>query len=82
MGLVSRCEQEVQLAGRTWHFAPGEPLITEYSVKYTPAAFLALARRGGWLPLERWSDPAGDLSLHLLRQADSEDRNTISGGGR
>jgi dimethylhistidine N-methyltransferase len=82
MGLVSRSEQEVQLAGRTWHFAPGEPLITEYSVKYTPAAFLALARRGGWLPLERWSDPAGDLSLHLLRQADSGETSTISGGGR
>jgi len=70
MGLVSPGAQEVRLAGRTWHFAPGEPLITEYSVKYTPAAFLELARRGGWLPLDRWSDPAGDLSLHLLRQAD------------
>jgi dimethylhistidine N-methyltransferase len=71
MALVSCGEQEIRLAGRTWRFAPGEPLITEYSVKYTPEAFLALARRGGWRPLERWSDPAGDLSLHLLRQADS-----------
>jgi uncharacterized SAM-dependent methyltransferase len=82
MGLVSCSEQEVRLAGRTWHFAAGEALITEYSVKYTPAAFLALARRGGWLPLELWSDPAGDLSLHLLSQADSGETSTISGGRR
>lgn len=71
MALVSRCEQTVTLAGRRWSFAAEEPLITEYSVKYTPAAFLDLARQAGWRPLRRWSDPADDLSLHLLVQADS-----------
>jgi dimethylhistidine N-methyltransferase len=69
MALVSLQEQTVQLAGRQWSFAAGEPLITEYSVKYSPEAFLALAQRAGWRGLQRWSDPAGDLSLHLLQPA-------------
>jgi dimethylhistidine N-methyltransferase len=71
MALVSRRAQQVQLAGRPWPFQAGDALITEYSVKYSPAAFQELARSAGWQPLERWSDPKGDLSLHLLAQADS-----------
>jgi len=71
MALVSRQAQTVQLAGQTWSFAAGEPLITEYSVKYDPEAFTALAERAGWRGAGRWSDPAGDLSLHLLVSAGS-----------
>lgn len=69
MALVSRQEQTVRLAGQSWHFGAGEPLITEYSIKYSPAAFLELAERAGWRGAGRWSDPAGDLSLHLLEPA-------------
>ncbi len=69
MALVSREAQTVQLAGRRWHFAADEPLITEYSVKYTPEAFLDLASRAGWRGLGRWCDPCDDLSLHLLQPA-------------
>jgi uncharacterized SAM-dependent methyltransferase len=71
MALVSRQAQTVQLAGQAWSFAAGEPLITEYSVKYDPEAFTALAERAGWRSARRWSDPAGDLSLHLLVSAAS-----------
>ncbi|WP_254987850.1 L-histidine N(alpha)-methyltransferase [Cyanobium sp. ATX 6E8] len=71
MALVSRQAQTVQLAGEAWSFAAGEPLITEYSVKYAPEAFLTLAASAGWRGAGRWSDPAGDLSLHLLVTADS-----------
>jgi dimethylhistidine N-methyltransferase len=71
MALVSRRAQQVELAGRSWRFQAGEALITEYSVKYNPAAFQDLARSAGWQPLGRWSDPQDDLSLHLLAQADS-----------
>jgi len=71
MALVSRCDQQVDLAGRRWRFAAGEPLITEYSVKYTPQAFARLAAAAGWQLERSWGDAAGDLSLHLLRQADS-----------
>jgi L-histidine N-alpha-methyltransferase len=66
MALVSRCDQKVEVAGRSWNFAAGEPLISEYSVKYTPGAFLALAADAGWRPLERWSDGGEELSMHLL----------------
>lgn len=70
MALVSVRPQTVKLAGRDWTFAAGEELITEYSVKYSPDHFLALAASAGWTPVQRWSDAAGDLSLHLLAQAD------------
>jgi len=71
MALVSRHAQTVTLAGRRWRFAAGEPLITEYSVKYTPEAFQALAAASGWSAIRRWCDGNDDLSLHLLAQADS-----------
>jgi dimethylhistidine N-methyltransferase len=67
MALVSRRDQWVELAGQRWWFAAQEPLITEYSVKYAPHRFLALAERAGWQGLARWSDAAEDLSLHLLQ---------------
>lgn len=69
MALISQRLQEVTLAGQTYSFSPGEPLITEYSVKYTPQQFLSLAREAGWRPLARWSDGTEDLSLHLLERA-------------
>ncbi|MBM5803588.1 MAG: L-histidine N(alpha)-methyltransferase [Cyanobacteria bacterium K_DeepCast_35m_m2_155] len=71
MALISRCDQVVNLAGAPWRFAKDEPLITEYSVKYSPGAFAQLAAAAGWSLQRSWSDPQGDLSLHLLRQADS-----------
>lgn len=71
MALVSASGQSVTLAGERWQFAPGEELITEYSVKYTTEAFLALAEPAGWRLGQRWSDPAGDLSLLLLERSDS-----------
>ena len=71
MALVSERDQLVTLAGRSWRFGAGEALITEYSVKYSPAAFAALAAASGWRLAHSWSDPEGDLSLHLLAQADS-----------
>lgn len=69
MALVSRRPQSVRVAGEEVRFDSAEPLITEYSVKYAPERFLALARDTGWRPLGRWSDAAEDLSLHLLEQA-------------
>jgi dimethylhistidine N-methyltransferase len=72
MALISRRAHTVRMAGRNWHFDAGEPLITEYSHKYTPMAFRALAAEAGWRVLERWSDPDDEVSLHLLAQADSD----------
>ena len=69
MALVSQCRQTVHLAGDSWTFSEGEPLITETSAKYSPEAFLQLAASAGWQGRHRWSDPRNDLSLHLLVQA-------------
>lgn len=70
MALISERAQTVILQGERWTFEQGEALITEHSVKYTPEAFDALALAAGWAPQRRWSDPAGDLCLHWLVQAD------------
>jgi L-histidine N-alpha-methyltransferase len=74
MALVTTTEQTVQLAGGRWGFSTGEALITEYSVKYSPPAFAALAAAAGWRVSRRWSDPHGDLSLQLLVERDSQQR--------
>jgi hypothetical protein len=72
MALVSERPQSVDLAGRSWSFAPDEALISEYSVKYSAEAFTALAEAAGWHCSQRWNDPSDDLTLHLLVRADSE----------
>ena len=79
MELVSLQTQTVTLAGESWTFAAGEALVSEHSVKYSPAAFSALAERAGWRSRACWSDPRGDLSLQMLvprpaAQADSQER--------
>jgi uncharacterized SAM-dependent methyltransferase len=77
MALVSRCDQLVQLAGSSWPFATGEELISEFSVKYSPEAFGALAAVAGWRLVRRWSDPGGDLSLVLLAARDSYQQHLV-----
>jgi len=72
MALVADQAQTVHVAGHDWRFGEGERLITETSAKYGPDDFLALAAKAGWRGAGRWSDPAEDLSLHLLVQADSD----------
>ena len=70
MALVSERPQTVQLQGEPWHFDQGEALISEYSVKYSREAFVALAERAGWEARRHWADPARNLGLHWLVQAD------------
>jgi len=70
MALISCCDQQVSIDGQRWDFAAGEPLVTEYSVKYSPAMAAALAKDAGWRCTARWHDVADSLSLHLLEAAD------------
>lgn len=70
MALISCCDQPVSIDGQRWDFAAGEPLVTEYSVKYSPAMAAALAKDAGWRCTARWHDVADSLSLHLLEAAD------------
>ena len=70
MALVSRRPQQVSIADQPWTFQPGEPLITEYSLKYSPAMAQELATAAGWRWVKRWHDADDSLSLHLLIPAD------------
>ena len=70
MALISSCEQVVRIADHSWTFRCDEPLITEYSLKYSPERAVALAQLAGWHWVRRWHDPDDDLSLHLLEPSD------------
>ncbi|MDA9889207.1 L-histidine N(alpha)-methyltransferase [Synechococcus sp. AH-224-G16] len=70
MALISSCDQVVRIADNRWTFKCDEPLITEYSQKYSPEKAVALAQQAGWRWVRRWHDPDDDLSLHLLEPAD------------
>lgn len=69
MRLVSTRAQTVRLAGRTFEFAPGEVLVTEYSHKYTLEGFRALAEANGFAVARVWTDPEKLFSVQLLDAA-------------
>ncbi len=66
MRLISSRAQRVQIAGRSFDFAPGEVLVTEYSHKYTPQAFRSLAEGAGFTVARTWTDAEGLFSVQLL----------------
>jgi len=70
MALVAMGPQTWTMGCTSVPFAAGEALITEYSYKYSPADFLALAAQAGWQGSKRWCDAADHFSLHLLTQGD------------
>ena len=63
----SLVNQSAQIAGRTFHFAAGELIHTEYSYKYSVEEFRALAGRAGFRPVDTWTDPAELFSVHYFR---------------
>jgi dimethylhistidine N-methyltransferase len=66
MRLVSTARQRVRVGGVPVDFATGEYIITEYSQKYAPAEFHALAARAGFVPRRTWIDDGGLFSLHYM----------------
>jgi dimethylhistidine N-methyltransferase len=73
MRLESRFAQTVRLGGDapadpllSVDFAPGEYVVTEYSHKYAPAEFGALAEDAGWRVQEMWTDERGWFGVFLL----------------
>ena len=70
MALISESNQTVSVGGEPWTFSAGQPLVTEYSVKYSAEMARELAKEAGWRWCHRWHDPADDLSLHWLEAAD------------
>jgi dimethylhistidine N-methyltransferase len=66
MHLLSRVDQNVQIAGQTVAFLQGETIHTENSYKYTPDGFRTLAMAAGFVPRAIWCDPQKLFSLHWL----------------
>jgi dimethylhistidine N-methyltransferase len=66
MHLVSTREQDVHVAGRTFHFARGETIHTENSCKYSVEEFQSLARNAGFDAEYCWVDPERLFSIHYL----------------
>jgi uncharacterized SAM-dependent methyltransferase len=64
--LVSLRDQQVSLDGKTFAFARGERMLTEYSHKYTLESFAQMAGRAGLKPSEVWTDPDKNFSVHYL----------------
>lgn len=67
--LVSARDQVVTAAGTSFQFAEGEPVLTEYSYKYTVRGFQELAESAGFRPAKCWSDDGRLFSLHWLEAA-------------
>lgn len=66
MHLVSLKDQRVSLGGRTIPFAEGEPIITEYSYKFSLADFSALASKAGFQHVKAWLDADQLFSVQLF----------------
>lgn len=69
MHLVSQCRQSVDVGGQHFEFAPDEYLLTEYSYKYSPEAFAALAAGAGFVVETVWQDEEGLFSVQYCRVA-------------
>ena len=66
MHLVSRCDQDLAVAGRRFRFRAGETIHTENSYKYSVRQFQDVARSAGWTPTRVWTDSSNLFSVHEL----------------
>jgi dimethylhistidine N-methyltransferase len=67
MHLVSLKQQTVHIGDAAFAFAEGEPIVTEYSHKYSPESFRELAADAGFSVERFWSDQANLFSVQMLR---------------
>jgi dimethylhistidine N-methyltransferase len=58
MHLISKRDQTVHIANHEFRFRAGEGIVTEYSYKYTPEGFDALAAKAGFVRTALWTDKA------------------------
>ena len=58
MYLISEIDQFVHIDERKFHFRRGEKIITEFSYKYAPEEFAALAGDAGFEFAQMWTDDA------------------------
>ena len=69
ISLRSTAAQTVRVGDRSFDFAAGELLRTEYSHKFDHAGFAALAARAGMAVEQVWNDADDLFSIQLLRSA-------------
>ncbi|MER3546927.1 MAG: L-histidine N(alpha)-methyltransferase, partial [Rhodanobacteraceae bacterium] len=65
--LVSTRSQSVRLGGHAFRFEAGEAMLVEYSYKYAPDEFSALAARAGLRVTRAWSGAQARFSVQLLQ---------------
>jgi dimethylhistidine N-methyltransferase len=58
MHLISDIDQFVHVDQQEFHFRRGEKIITEFSYKYSPEEFAALAGKAGFQFVRMWTDNA------------------------
>lgn len=66
MHLVSGRRQTAHVGGQAIEFAAGEPIVTEYSYKYTPARLAAMAERAGFRIERSWTDSRQWFGVYCL----------------
>ena len=66
MALISRREQDARIDGVGVRFKAGERVRTEYSYKYGPDDFAALAGQAGLARVDCWTDPDRLFSVQYL----------------
>lgn len=63
MHLISDLDQFVHIEQHKFHFRRGEKIITEFSYKYSPDEFAALAGKAGFNFIRMWTDAADLFGL-------------------
>ncbi len=67
--IVSRSDQTVRIGKQRFAFAEGEAMLVEYSCKYSPEDFAAMAAKAGLRVAHTWSDPRQWFAMHMLERA-------------
>ncbi len=70
MHLISEIDQFVQVDERKFHFRRGEKIITEFSYKYAPEEFAAVAGKAGFEFVRMWTDDARLFGVFYLVTAE------------
>ncbi|GIX01033.1 MAG: dimethylhistidine N-methyltransferase [Pirellulaceae bacterium] len=69
--LISNSRQSVTVAGEQFIFDAGEPILTEYSHKYTIDGFANLASPAGWAIHKVWTDRQRLFAVvHMVVESD------------
>lgn len=66
--IVSLRDQDVEVAGETFHFDADESLQVEYSCKYSQASFARLVAHAGLRVIDAWEDPEHLFSLQWVER--------------